>query len=161
MSLREELGLTSPIENPAYEVATNIRLTGNLLAKEGDRILRPLGLTDSQFNVLMLLAYQSQNGEMNQTILGNMLLVNRSNVTGLIDRMEHAGWVKRASNTEDRRVNLIKITRKGQTILNKAEKLYFDHLNSVINKLVNKDQKQIVRLLEKFRDELRSSEVRA
>lgn len=155
MILREEVEQLTPLQNPAYEVAMNIRLTGNLLAKEGDRVLRPLGLTDSQFNVLLLLAYHSPTGEMNQTVLGNMLLVNRSNVTGLIDRMEQAGWVKRSSHNVDRRINLIRITRKGQNLLTRAEKVYFDHLSAILEKLMNKDQRQICRILERFREELR------
>ena len=90
MSLQDELGLENSIKNRAHEALLNVVLTGTLLVKEGDRVLRPFGLTDAQFNVLMLLKYQSDHGEMNQTSLGNMLLVNRSNVTGLIDRLEQA-----------------------------------------------------------------------
>ena len=85
MSLQKELGLPNPLEAPGHEAVLNIVLTGELLAKEGDRLLRPFGLTDSQFNVLMLLKYQVKGGGINQTRLGQMLLVNRSNVTGLVD----------------------------------------------------------------------------
>ena len=88
MSLKNELGLPNPFSHKEHEAMLNIVVTGTLLTKEGEKILRPYGLTDAQFNILMLLKYQSPDGKINQTILGKMLLVNRSNITGLIDRME-------------------------------------------------------------------------
>ncbi|MBD3266643.1 hypothetical protein GF373_08235, partial [bacterium] len=84
MSLQNELGFVHPFENKAHETLLDVVYTGLVLQKEGYQILRPFGLTDSQFNVLMLLKYQTRDGAMNQTKLGDMLLVNRSNVTGLI-----------------------------------------------------------------------------
>ena len=90
MSLQNELGFINPIETRAHEALMNVVLTSALLVKQGHRLMRPFGLTDAQFNVLMLLKYQSDNGELNQTDLGNMLVVNRSNVTGLVDRLEQA-----------------------------------------------------------------------
>ncbi|MGI6456435.1 MAG: MarR family winged helix-turn-helix transcriptional regulator [bacterium] len=155
MAFKNDLSFTSKVDNPAYELAMNIRLTGTILSKEGDRILRPIGLTDSQFNVLMVLKYQTQDGVMNQTVLGNILQVNRSNITGLVDRMEQAGWVKRSADRKDRRVNHVRITRKGHTILSKAEKVYFEYFESIFGKIAKKDQQQAARFMERFREEIR------
>jgi len=90
MGLQKELGLTNPFMHKGHETVLNIVLTGTLLAKEGNRILQPFGLTDAQFNVLMLLKYQASGGRINQTNLGNMMLVNRSNITGLIDQLDNS-----------------------------------------------------------------------
>ncbi|RJP30169.1 MAG: MarR family transcriptional regulator [Candidatus Omnitrophota bacterium] len=154
MSLAKELGFRHPIGQTAQEAVLNIVLTGALLSKEGDRLFRPMGLTDAQFNVLMLLKYQSENGEMNQTALGSMLLVNRSNVTGLIDRMEQAGWVKRTAQTDDRRVNLVRITAAGLEILEQAENVYFQRLEEVMSDLNDKERYQLCNALERIRAKL-------
>ncbi len=154
MGLAQELGFRSKIKEPTQEAVLNIVLTGTLLSKEGDRLFRPIGLTDAQFNVLMLLKYQSDNGEMNQTAIGSMLFVNRSNVTGLIDRMEQAGWVKRASQADDRRVNLVRITEAGRSILEQAESAYFQRLAEVMGDLSNKEQRQLCSMLERIRTKL-------
>jgi DNA-binding MarR family transcriptional regulator len=155
MSLKQELGLPNPIGNYAHEAVLSIFLTGMLLAKEGDRILRPFGLTDSQFNVLMLLNYQSDNGEINQTNLGQMLLVNRSNVTGLVDRMEEAGWVERTADAEDRRINRVRLTAAGREVLSRAETAYFARIEEVMGVLPTDAHARLCFMLERVRDRLR------
>ncbi|MFH1741680.1 MAG: MarR family transcriptional regulator [bacterium] len=154
MSLQSELGLSNPIETRAHEALMNVVLTGELLAKEGHRLMRPLGLTDAQFNVLMLLKYQSENGELSQTSLGNMLVVNRSNVTGLIDRLEQAGLVKRTADSGDRRVNKVRLTTAGQKLLGRAEKAYLARVEEVMGTLTNAENAQLCSLLERIRRKL-------
>ncbi len=156
MGLQQELGFLNPIETSEHEAVMNIVLTGTLLSKIGDKILKPLGLTDAQFNVLMLLKYQSEHGEMNQTNLGSKLLVNRSNVTGLIDRMEQAGWVQRTPDPSDRRVHIVKISSSGRRILEKAEKMYFNGVKKVMSSLSENDQKRLCSIMEKIRRNLKT-----
>ncbi len=154
MSLQDELGLPSPIKSRPHEAMMNVVLTAQLLAKEGARILRPLSMTDSQFNVLMLLQYQSERGEMNQTELGRMLLVNRSNVTGLVDRMEEAGWVQRSADANDRRVNRVRLTGKGKELLHRAEQAYRQQVESVMGALAKDEQNRLCEMLERIRRRL-------
>jgi hypothetical protein len=80
MSLQKELGLPNPITDSAHEAIMNIVLTGEILAKEGQRIFRPLGLTDSSQRV-KLLRFKRRRWDY-PTELGERC-VNRSNVTGL------------------------------------------------------------------------------
>lgn len=58
MSLQEELKLPNPFSHEYHEAMLNIVVTGTLLMKEGARLLRSYKLTDTQFNILMLLKYQ-------------------------------------------------------------------------------------------------------
>jgi DNA-binding MarR family transcriptional regulator len=158
MSLQKELGFIHPMANRSHEAIINIVLTGTLLAKEADRIFRPLRLTDSQFNVLMILKHQSRDGQMSQTTLGNMLVVNRSNVTGLIDRMERAGRVERAADPEDRRVNLVRLTVAGRRLLERAERAYFARIEEITGALPADEQGRLCRMLEHVRGNLRGEE---
>ncbi len=156
MGLRDELGLRNPIEEVSHEAVLNVVRTGELLTKECGRVLRPFHLTDSQFNVLMLLRYQSDNGSLDQTSLGRMLLVNRSNITGLIDRMEQAGWVTRNARSGDRRVRLIRLTRAGHRILERAEQAYFGRLQELMKALSAAEQRRLCRVLERIRGRARN-----
>jgi DNA-binding MarR family transcriptional regulator len=125
------------------------------MTKEGDRLLRPLGLTDAQFNILMLLKYQSESGRINQTQLGQMLLVNRSNVTGLVDRMEQAGWVERTAESGDRRVKMVQLTPSGRKLLERAEKAYYLRVDEIMGGLSANEVRQLCRLLERIRLQLK------
>lgn len=151
MGLRAELGFPNPIEHPAHEALMSLVLTGTMLSKEGDAILRPFRLSASQFNLLMTLAYQSEDGHLSQTEIGRMLLVNRANVTGLVDRMERAGWVARGAHTSDRRINLVGITAEGRRLLRKAEKAYLDGVEKVMSSLEEDERIGLCGLLEKIR----------
>ncbi len=151
MDLEHELHLPRAIENERHKAVIEIVLTGALLTKEGDRLLRPFGLTDAQFNVLMLLRYQTIEGAVSQSELGRMLLVNRSNVTGLVDRMEQAGWVRRGSQAGDRRVNRIELTPLGRKLLARAEKAYFEAIDMITGNLASEDLAQLSLLLGKLR----------
>ncbi len=151
MPLHDELRFSNPIEGHSHEAVLNIVYTGKLLEKEAYRILRPHGLTDSQFNVMMLLKYQTENGESDQTRLGDMLLVNRSNMTGLIDRMEQAGWVERFADAEDRRVNRVRLTQAGKELLKTAEAIYNESIDTIMKEVSDDDSQLICRLLERVR----------
>ena len=157
MSLQNELGFIKPFKHQGHETVLNIVLTGSLLAKEGNRILRPFKLTEAQFNVLMLLKYQSVDGRINQTNLGNMMLVNRANITGLVDRMEEAGLVRRTADSEDRRVNYIEITDAGYQVLEKARKAYYSCLEEILAGLSCSDYSNLSKLLETVRENLRNT----
>lgn len=154
MGLQEELDLPRPIEYPGHEALLSIILTGQLFAKEGDRLLKPLGLTDSQLNVLVLLKNHDSEVGVSQTQLGRMLLVNRSNVTGLIDRMERAGLVERTAARGDRRTKLIRLTTHGRKQTERAEKAYFKRIDEVMGDLSPKDMKTLCRILEGMRAKL-------
>ena len=156
MSLKDELGLLKPFTHRAHETVLNIVLTGTLFVKEGTRILQPFGLTDAHFNVLMLLKHHTLDGRITQTELGNMLLVNRANITGLIDRMEKAGLVRRIPDPADRRVNYIEMTEEGIKALEKANKAYYERIQEIMSSLSDSDYTSLCSLLETIRDRMRN-----
>ncbi|HUU28819.1 MAG TPA: MarR family transcriptional regulator [archaeon] len=157
MGLQNELGLLRSIKNQGHETVLNIVFTGTLLTKEGQKVLRPFGLTEAQFNVLILLKTQSVDGKINQTNLGNMLLVNRSNITGLVDRMEQAGLVRRIDDPEDRRVNYVEMTDAGSQALEKAQNAYFSRVDEVMSTLTEDEDRFLTRMLERVRIQLQNS----
>jgi DNA-binding MarR family transcriptional regulator len=154
MSLQHELGFPKPFRHRSHETLLNIVLTGTLLVKEGQRIVRPYGITEAQFNILMLLKHQSADGTMSQTALGNMLLVNRSNVTGLIDRMEQSGLVRRAADSGDRRVNKVEITGKGQQVLATVQETYYTRIKEIMSALYPEELNHLCTALERIREQV-------
>ena len=154
MSLQDELGYKKPFQNQGHEALLNIVLTGSLLNKEGTRFFRPFGITEAQFNVLMILKHHSEQGRINQTSLGNMMLVNRSNVTGLVDRMEKAGLVRRVADPQDRRVNLVEMTEHGANVFEPAGKAYFARIEQLMQGMTAEECALLSKTLEKIRARL-------
>ncbi len=152
MSLGQELGLGKPIELMPHESLLNIYYTASCLKKKADEFLRPHNLTDVQFNLMMLLEYQSgREGGLNQAQLSDMMLVNRANTTSLIDRMEKAGLVVRTAAPADRRTNIVKLTDHGKKLLAKVEPLYTNEVKRIMAPLKEPEQKRLIKTLEKIR----------
>ena len=154
MNIKEQLGLINPFKNKEHETLLEIVTTGDMLLKSAHRILEPFGITEAQFNILMLLRYQSRDGRLIQSELGKMLLVNRSNVTGLIDRMEKTGFVCRASDNLDRRANIIEMTEKGEAVFELAREAYYGAIEKAMSSVTADDRERLVETLGKIREEL-------
>jgi DNA-binding MarR family transcriptional regulator len=152
VSLNEELHLARPIEVREHEAVLSIYYTAALLKKRADEFFHGFGITDVQFNVLMLLVYQSgQVGGLTQAQIGGMMLVNRANITTLIDRMEKAKLVIRTAANGDRRSNIVKITARGKKIYTEVEPLYQKLVGCAISPLSAGEQKKIILALERIR----------
>src|ERR1035437_8796580 len=103
MSLKDELQLYREIETKEHECIMSIMYTSTLLYKLGYKYFGKFNMTESQFNALMQLKYSEKEG-MSQVQLSKRLLVNKADVTGLVDRMEKTKLVERLSSDTDRRI---------------------------------------------------------
>ena len=80
-------------------------------------------LSPAQFNLLNLL-FESSEG-MTQSELGRELLTHRSNITGLVDRLEERGWVLRQTQTGDRRAWRVVLTSEGRMKVEEVLPAYY------------------------------------
>lgn len=152
MSLNEELGLRHPIATTGHEALLNIYFTSVCIRKRATEFLRRYGLTDVQVNVLMLLKHQADEGEgLSQSQLSSMMLVNRANVTGLVDRLEQAKLVMRTTDPADRRSNLVRLTQRGRRLLEKVEPAYGREVARIMEVLTAAEQRRLIGLLERVR----------
>lgn len=152
MLLETELGFRNAVVLLPHKALLSAYYTSARLKKRAAEFLRPFGLTDVHFNVLMLLQHQSEpNGGLSQAQLSRMMLVNRADITSVIDRMEKAKLVNRTAIPADRRCNIIKLTSRGKHLLAQIEPLYFEEVKNIMNGLSEKEQTQLVGMLEKIR----------
>jgi DNA-binding MarR family transcriptional regulator len=158
MSLKEELKLKKGFDIVEHEAVLNVYFTAACLKKRADAFFKSFGLTDVQFNVMMLLVYQAgPEGGLSQAQLSDMMLVNRANVTTLVDRMEKASLVIRTSVSDDRRTNIIKLTAKGKREFEKAEPLYAAQIKQVMSGFKQAELKRLIAVLEKVRGNINKS----
>ena len=158
MKLANELNFKNPIKIPAHEALLNIYYTGDLLRKRAREFFVQYNITDVQFNLMVLLRHQAdEETGLTQADLSRMLLVNRSNITSLIDRMERAGLVERADVPGDRRYNAIRLTGKGRQTLRNVEDKYMDEVKKVMAALPGPEMERLVNSLEHIRQALRKA----
>lgn len=154
MGLKEELHLNKPFACSEHEAILNVYLTGAQIRKWGSDFLRRFALTDVQFNLLMILKYQGQTEDLSQARLSETMLVNRANITGLVDRLEKAGLVRRTRDPHDRRTNRIVLTAKGKALIDKVDPLYGKEMRRITKDLSGQEIGQLIRICGKVRKNL-------
>ncbi|MDP2969250.1 MAG: MarR family transcriptional regulator [Deltaproteobacteria bacterium] len=68
----------------------------------------------------MLLFYLQKKDGSSLTEISSGLMLENPTVTGLIDRLEKSGYVKRSDHPSDRRVYLVYLTEKGSMVAKRA-----------------------------------------
>ena len=156
MALKQELGLKRGYVVPAHEVLLNIYYTASMMKKRADVFFGQFGLTDVQYNLLSLLHHESgDQGGLSQAQISDMMLVNRANITSLVDRMEKAQLVRRTAHASDRRYNIVKLTAKGRKLYDKVEPVYMQKVRGLMASLKAGELKVMTNTLEKIRVKLR------
>lgn len=153
MGLKEELHLAKPFHSVEHEALLNLYYTSICIKKHACDFFSSYELTDVQFNLMMMIKYHGGDEGLSQARLSEMMMVNRANITGLVDRLEKAGMVKRTA-AEDRRYNMIQLTAKAQKLLDKANPPYDVEVQKVMGALSKAELKRLIEACEKLRQNL-------
>ena len=76
-----------------HDLLVALLLVQSLLERRSEAFFQPFGLTSAQFNILNLLGYGG--GRMDQAQLVDLLLVGKSSISIVLNRMVRAGLVTR------------------------------------------------------------------
>ena len=110
--------------------------------------LKPLGLTYTQYIVLMVL-WEKESVNVGQ--LGEILRLDAGTLTPLLKRLEKAGYVTRERSKDDERVTVISITADGNKLRDKCKDIPVKMAASG-SALSAEDAKELYRLLYLFLD---------
>ncbi|HUQ80727.1 MAG TPA: MarR family transcriptional regulator [Gemmatimonadaceae bacterium] len=115
-TLRDEIKQTKPFTSLEQEAQLNIVRTGAVLLDDVEQLLRPYGITATQYNVLRILR-GSEPGGLCRNELRDRMITRMPDMTRLLDRMEDAGLVVRSREDEDRRMVRSRISAAGLKLL--------------------------------------------
>lgn len=110
--------------------------------------VRELGLTPSQFDVISTLGNTSG---MSMNKLGEKTLITKGTLTGIIDRLEQKGLVRREVPEENRRSFTIVLTLEGEKVFEEAFPAHIAHLKKCFVGLSPADMEQIQVMLKGLR----------
>ena len=108
---------------PRYEALIELLRTAENLWNASRVFFARWELSPSQFNVLNLL--QDHADGLTQVELSRRLIMHRSNVTGLVDRLEARRLVHRKDDPTDRRAFNVVLTPAGRQLLCAIEPHYY------------------------------------
>jgi DNA-binding MarR family transcriptional regulator len=109
--------------SPRYQALIELLRTADTVWNASRVFFGRWDLSPSQFNVLNLLRLNPAG--LSQTDLSRQLIMHRSNLTGLVDRLEKRGLVKRREVAADRRAYRVVLTAAGAGLLREVLPRYY------------------------------------
>lgn len=118
--------------------------------REDNRHIRSLRLTPSQFDVVTTLG---DTDGLTCSELSARTLVTKGTLTGVLDRLEAKGLIRRDAVTGDRRCTKIRLTDKGEALFRKTFAAHMEFLRPRFERAVTKKEADQLRtLLFRIRD---------
>lgn len=118
MKLEEELKQIKPFKSELEKALVNILYTASCLESRHTQLLKPLGLSPQQYNIMRILKGQYPNPAP-MGILAERMIDKNSNASRLIDKLILKEFVERKNCPEDRRQVHVILTKKGIQALEK------------------------------------------
>ncbi|MDR3149591.1 MAG: MarR family transcriptional regulator [Oscillospiraceae bacterium] len=100
-------------------LAHNIFRLHNAVVKERNRVLSDNDLTSTQADVIVFISEYDGAEEINQLDIQQAFHLTNPTISGLIDRLEEKGFVKRVRSAYDARYRKIELCEKSTAILEK------------------------------------------
>jgi MarR family 2-MHQ and catechol resistance regulon transcriptional repressor len=122
-----------PRKPEPHDLLVALLLVQSRMERRSEAFFAPLGLTAAQFNILNLLGYQ--RGRMDQAELVERLLVGKSSVSIVLNRMVRNGWVRRDKHERDRRQVVLALTARGQALWRRISPDYEKSVDRVFGAL--------------------------
>jgi DNA-binding MarR family transcriptional regulator len=148
MKLQEAIK-SDKFRNARHMASLNVLYTAYWLRTNTTGILKDMGMTSEQFNVMRILRGKHPEPMCVRDIASRML-EKSSNVPRIIDRLVLKKLVKRTTSKEDKRETIINITAEGLKHLEQASKMVEKATDRLIG-VTEEEAIQLHNLLEKLR----------
>jgi len=135
---------------PSVEAFLNMTYTYDVISNHFSAKLQESGLSRSTLNMLNIIS-RSENKGCTHGELSELLLVSRPNVTGLVDSLVRRELAERRDSPGDRRLSIVKITKKGTQLLDAINPRYYLEIRKLAGGLTAAEHGQLNRILAKLR----------
>ena len=141
------------LDPSATEVFLNLLRTGDEAFRAVEVHLAQHNITQGGFSVLMALwgscRREGVDSKLSPAALAERTGVTRATMTGLVDTLERDGLVRRAPDTDDRRMMTVELTSRGEKRLMQILPNHFRQMAWLMSTLSESERKTLVRLLTK------------
>jgi DNA-binding MarR family transcriptional regulator len=152
--LEKEIRQSKPFASVEGEAALNILRTAEFVFEKLNAVLKTFDLTFTQYNVLRILRGAGDQG-IPCSELAERMIARDPDITRLLDRMERRSLIKRARQSNDRRVVLASIGVAGLRLLEESQMPMRRIMLDMMGKLGKAGLHSLIGLLEEVRAESR------
>jgi len=122
--LKHQIALNREFRGAGEAAFLALAWTWQQLEAAGRAFFPRYGITDVQFNLLMIL-WDYRDRPLRQHELAEILVVNRASAGAVIARVERAGWLEREVDPGDTRARRVRLTRAGIAKLEEVRGPYY------------------------------------
>ena len=151
MSLKHEIAQQRPFTNAAEEALLNLMRTADTAERELQRLIKPWGITSTQYNVLRILRGARPQG-LACSAIGARMITADPDITRLLARLKAMKLVIQQRDKEDRRVLWNQISAAGLKLLEQITPAIEHFPDEFFSRLNEEEQGELIRLLEKSRE---------
>jgi DNA-binding MarR family transcriptional regulator len=148
--LKEEIKQSKHFESLETEAFLNLQRTADALLRGVEELLKPWGLTQTQYNALRILRGAGERGLLCREV-GERMVTRDPDVTRLLDRLDSRGLIERSRDPRDRRVIITRITESGLKVLAGIDAPLEELHRRQLGHLGETNIRQLIRLLENAR----------
>ena len=149
--LSEEWGRERPdLDVSGLGITSRISLLCKVLGREDSKALGPLGLAPWAADVLLALRRQGPPYRLTPTDLRKVTLLTSGAMTTRLDRLEAAGYVRRNSDTQDRRSIQVALTETGVELADRAIAVRLAKVETILTPLSEDERQTGASLLRKL-----------
>jgi DNA-binding MarR family transcriptional regulator len=150
-SLLQDLRQSKPFSSLQQEAHLSVVRTASALTDKVEDLLKPYGISSTQYNVLRILRGAGDEG-LCRNELRDRMLTRMPDMTRLLDRMEEAGLVTRARERDDRRMVLTRITARGLELLGELDRPMTELHSGQLARLTDEELRSLIDLLRVVRE---------
>lgn len=118
----------------SLDILISIRKIVRAINIESKKVQKAVGLSIPQLLCLTHIKEKADKKVTHKDLM-ELLSLNSSTVTGIINRLQKKGFIKREQSKLDKRFTYIYITEEGEKILDNAPKILHNRLSDNLNKL--------------------------
>jgi DNA-binding MarR family transcriptional regulator len=153
LRLKQEIALNREFVDKGEALFLSVTWTWLCIERTGRRFFASFGITDAQFNALMIL-WDYRTRALKQHELADLLVVNRASAGGVIDRLQRNGWIRREVDAEDRRAFRVHLTDDGIAKLKQVRTAYYKLLSAGLGDTDPQTLATVLRFNDAFRARL-------
>jgi DNA-binding MarR family transcriptional regulator len=148
--LQKEIHQSKAIRLLEEEATLNIIRTADQLSVQLLDVLKPQGLSSTQYNVLRILRGAGETGASCKDV-ANRMVTRDPDITRLMDRLEKRGILTRDRAKEDRRVVTHRLTESGLDLVNQLDRPIETLHQKAMKRLKPERLRDLIGLLEELR----------
>jgi DNA-binding MarR family transcriptional regulator len=153
-SIQDEIKQNKPFPSLEAEAALALLRTADQLEARVAEVLKPHGLSPTQYNALRILRGAGAEG-LPCSEIGERMISRDPDITRLLDRLERRGLVARSRDPEDRRVVKAQILPPGLALLKSLDRPLEQFQRASLGHLGERRLRELIRLLGTARQRLK------